>query len=74
MAKLPRDLSGRAVVAAVRRCRFSLLHQKGSHMILRRDDPRATVAVPDHRAIRVGTLRVILHESGLSVDEFIALL
>jgi predicted RNA binding protein YcfA (HicA-like mRNA interferase family) len=43
-------------------------------MILRREDPFARVIVPDHKALRPGTLRQILHEAGLGVDELLRLL
>ena len=43
-------------------------------MILRREDPYARVVVPDHKRIRVGTLRHIIHDAGLTVDAFVRLL
>jgi len=43
-------------------------------MILRRSLPYARVVVPDHRRIRPGTLRQILHEAGLSVEDLKKLL
>lgn len=74
MPKIPTDLSGREVSAALQRAGFVFRRQKGSHMILRRDDPYARAVVPDHKQVRVGTLRSILAEAGLSVDEFLRLL
>jgi len=74
MAKIPRDLSGRQVVAALQRIGFYVYHQKGSHIIMRRDDPKTTVAIPNHRWLRVGTLRVILHQTQLTIEEFNTLL
>jgi predicted RNA binding protein YcfA (HicA-like mRNA interferase family) len=62
------------VRAALERAGFTFLRQRGSHMILRRDNPRALVTVPDHRAIKRGTLRGIIADAGLTVGEFIALL
>lgn len=53
---------------------FYLKRQEGSHMILRRDDPFAQVVVPDHRELDRGTLRAIIRQAGLSVDEFVKLL
>jgi len=41
---------------------------------LRRDDPFAQLVVPDHKELDRGTLRAIIRQSGLSVDEFIRLL
>jgi predicted RNA binding protein YcfA (HicA-like mRNA interferase family) len=43
-------------------------------VILRRDDSFAQVVVPDHKDIDRGTLRAILRQAGLSVDEFMLLL
>ncbi|HEY1243784.1 MAG TPA: type II toxin-antitoxin system HicA family toxin [Hyphomicrobiaceae bacterium] len=74
MARLPTDLSGRRVRAALERAGFAFLRQRGSHMILRRDNPRALVTVPDHKVIKPGTLRGIIADAGLTVDELIALL
>lgn len=74
MGKLPTGLSGRRVRTALERTGFVFRRQRGSHMILRRDDPYARVVVPDHKQLRPGTLRKILHEAGLTVEEFVTLL
>ncbi|MDA1050490.1 MAG: type II toxin-antitoxin system HicA family toxin [Planctomycetota bacterium] len=74
MAKLPRDLSGHDVRAALEKIGFAFRRQRGSHMVLRRDDPPARVVVPDHRTIRVGTLRQFIAGANLTIDEFLRLL
>lgn len=74
MAKLPTDLSGRKVRAALERAGFTFVRQKGSHMILRRSNPAGWVVVPDHRQVKPGTLKGIIADAGLAVDEFVALL
>jgi predicted RNA binding protein YcfA (HicA-like mRNA interferase family) len=74
VAKLPTDLSGREVRTALERAGFIFRRQSGSHMILRRDDPHARVVVPDHGQIRAGTLRRIVSDAGLTVEQFLALL
>ena len=71
MAKLPIDLSGREARAALERAGFVFRRQSGSHMILRRDEPHARVVVPDHKQIRAGTLRRIVADAGMTVDQFI---
>src|SRR5258707_289089 len=49
--------------------------QRGSHIILRRETyPHRRVVVPDHKEVAKGTLRSIIRETGLTVDEFKALL
>lgn len=73
MSKLPR-ISGRECVKALGKMGFYLKRQQGSHMILRRDDPFGQVVVPDHKELDRGTLRAIIRQTGLSVDEFVKLL
>jgi len=74
MPKLPNDLSGREVRAALERAGFMFSRQRGSHMILHRASSPARIVVPDHKRVRVGTLKTIIHEAGLTVEEFIGLL
>lgn len=56
MTKLPRGVSGSEVVKALQRAGFYLKRRKGSHIVLRRDNPFAQLVVPDHRSIDTGTL------------------
>jgi predicted RNA binding protein YcfA (HicA-like mRNA interferase family) len=73
MSGLPR-ISGRECVKALNKIGFYLKRQEGSHMVLRQDDPFGQVVVPDHKELDRGTLRAIIRQSGLSIDEFIKLL
>ena len=73
MSNLPR-ISGRECVKALSSVGFYLKRQEGSHLILRRDEPFAQVVVPDHKELDRGTLRAIIRQAGLSVDEFARLL
>jgi len=43
-------------------------------MILRRDQPYARVIVPEHKRLRSGTLRRIIADAGLTVEQFMQLL
>jgi len=74
VVKLPIDLSGREIRAALERAGFVFRRQSGSHMILRRDQPHARVIVPDHKHVRAGTLRRIIADAGLTTERFIELL
>ena len=74
MSKLPTDLSGREVRAALERAGFVFRRQTGSHMMLRRNQPYARTVIPDHKQIRSGTLRRIIADAGLTVEQFIQLL
>ena len=73
MSKLP-QISGRDCLKVLTKSGFYLKRQKGSHMIMRRDDPFAQVVIPDHKILDRGTLRGIIRQAGLNVDEFLSLL
>jgi predicted RNA binding protein YcfA (HicA-like mRNA interferase family) len=72
MSKLPRDLPAKKIIAALERAGFKVDHVTGSHYILIKDGLRTVV--PYHRAVRVGTLKAILNQINMSVDEFQKLL
>ena len=72
MPKL-RPLSATEVVRLLRAHGFSFIHQRGSHLIYRRQLPggdSATVPVPNRREIPVGTLKSIISLSGLDESLF----
>jgi predicted RNA binding protein YcfA (HicA-like mRNA interferase family) len=71
--KLPADISGQELVKVLQRVGFVVSRQRGSHMILRRETPYARVVVPDHKRLRPGTLKQILNEAGLTVDQLLEL-
>ncbi len=64
-------LSGEEVCKILKRVGYEIDHQTGSHIILRNKNfPYRRVTVPNHKSIAKGTLRSIIREVGLSVDEF----
>ena len=67
--KLPTDISGHELVKVLLRIGFVVNRQRGSHIVLRRDSPYARVVVPDHKQVRPGTLRQILSEAGMTVEQ-----
>ena len=73
MSKLP-IISGLECVKALEKIGFVIDRQRGSHIIMVREEPRTTISVPDHKELDRGTLRGIIRQAGLSVDEFIELL
>jgi len=68
--KIPRDVNGPEAVRALKRLGFELQRQTGSHAILRRE--HRTVVVPQHKPIKPGTLKGIIEQGGLTVEEFTA--
>jgi predicted RNA binding protein YcfA (HicA-like mRNA interferase family) len=71
---LPR-IAGREVVAALAKVGYQFDRQRGSHIVLRHPaPPHRRLVVPDHAEVAKGTLRAIIREAGLSVDEFTKLM
>ena len=74
MSRLPL-VSGKDAVRAFERIGYRASHQTGSHIILRHESPpHRHLSVPNHREIARGTLRGLIRDAGLTVDEFNALL
>lgn len=73
MSKLP-VISGQDCIKALEKAGFYFKRQEGSHITLRRNDPFSQVVVPVHKELDRGTLRAIIRQAGLSVDEFVVLL
>jgi len=61
-------------VSAFRRLGYEVDRQKGSHIVLRhREPPFRRLTVPDHRELAKGTLRALIREAGITVEEFTSL-
>ena len=75
MSGLP-VVSGRQTVAALGKIGYVLVRQRGSHMRLRHptDPTRRPTTVPDHSELKTGTLRAILRDSAVTVEQFRELL
>jgi predicted RNA binding protein YcfA (HicA-like mRNA interferase family) len=68
--KVPRDVTGREAARTLPRLGFVQIRQTGSHLILRKEN--RTVVVPQHKPIKPGTLKGVIEQAGLSLDEFMA--
>jgi predicted RNA binding protein YcfA (HicA-like mRNA interferase family) len=61
--KLPRDASGRRLAKALEQFGYKLTRQTGSHLRLTTDQNGTHhITIPDHDALRVGTLSSIIGE------------
>lgn len=71
MSLLPR-ISGRELVAVLVKVGYEVDRQRGSHIVLRQlAVPHRRLVVPDHKEIAKGTLRAIIRQAGLTVEELI---
>jgi len=75
MTRLP-ALTARRVIQALERAGFHVARIKGSHHLLKHaDNPRLRVTVPYHRGdLDARTLRSIIEQAGLGIEEFVKLL
>jgi len=73
VSKLP-VVSGAQCVMALGKIGFEVYRQRGSHIVIVRKSPPAQTTIPDHKKLDRGTLRAIIRQAGLTVEEFIALL
>lgn len=71
MSQVPTDLSGDRVVRALKRAGF-IIRRQGRHTSMTKGD--TLVIIPRHSRIKRETLRGIIADSGLTVEEFRALL
>ena len=65
-------LSGQEVVRIFERFGWTVVRQRGSHIILVKDGHRASLSVPNHSEVARGTLRALVRSAGLTVEEFVA--
>jgi predicted RNA binding protein YcfA (HicA-like mRNA interferase family) len=73
MSGLP-VVSGQECVKALQKVGYYFKRQTGSHFVLRKDDPFSQLVVPNHKQLDRGTLRSIIRQTDLSVNEFTSLL
>lgn len=66
--RLPR-VSSRECIAALLNLGFTVDRRRGSHTYLRRGESVANV--PHRQCIPVGTMKLIIRDSGVSKEEFI---
>jgi predicted RNA binding protein YcfA (HicA-like mRNA interferase family) len=73
--KLP-VVQSKDLVRVAQKLGFVMDRQRGSHAVYYRDRDRARVVIPIHagRDVPPGTLRDIIEDLGVTVDEFRALL
>jgi predicted RNA binding protein YcfA (HicA-like mRNA interferase family) len=69
MPELPR-ISGDKAIKAFIKLGFYKTRQKGSHVVMRKDNKGCVI--PRHKSLAIGTLRNSIRQAGISVEEFVA--
>lgn len=68
MPELPR-ISGDEAIKVFVRLGFYEARQKGSHVVMRRNDKGCVI--PRHKELALGTLRSAIKQAGFTVEEFV---
>lgn len=69
--KLP-SLRASQIIGALERLGLEVKRQTGSHVILTKEGLRRPVVIPMHRReLPPGTVRDIIRQAGLTIDEFL---
>ncbi|MCD4845839.1 MAG: type II toxin-antitoxin system HicA family toxin [Methanosarcinales archaeon] len=68
MPKLP-SVSGKKTIRSLNKMGFIIVRQRGSHVFMQRGE--ASVTVPLHNPIRKSTLKGVLNQAGISLEEFL---
>jgi len=73
MPKLPRDLKGKELVKILLKLGFLEVGRRGSHIRFKHKDGRWTQVAIHPKPIPQGTLKAILRQTKISVEELIKL-
>jgi len=68
------NISGKEAVKAFQKAGWQTMGQVGSHLMMSKPGLRVNLSIPQHKELSVGTLRALIRNAELTVDEFLALL
>ena len=68
MPELPK-ISGDEAIKVFKRLGFYEARQRGSHVVLRRDN--AGCVIPRHKSLAIGTLKNAIRQAGITDQEFL---
>ena len=74
MSQKPPLVSGNEVIHALKRAGYRVVSQRGSHVKLYNDATEITLIVPNHREVDRWTLKNILRDAEITVEDFNRLL
>jgi predicted RNA binding protein YcfA (HicA-like mRNA interferase family) len=69
-----RNISGKETAKAFEKAGWQRLGQVGSHLVMVKPGLRVNLSIPQYKELSVGTLRALIRNAGLTVEEFLDLL
>ena len=75
MAKLP-ILSGKDLIKVLSKLGYQHIRTRGSHMIMikQTDNGKKTIPIPNHKELAKGTLKAIMNQADLKLDDLLKLI
>ena len=67
-------VSGREAVMVFEKAGWRIKRRSSSHVVMTKARVAKTLSIPDHKELKRGTLRGLIYDAGLTVQEFIELL
>ena len=68
------NVSGKDAVKAFERSGWYKVGQVGSHLVMTKPNIRVNLSIPQHKELASGTLRALIRNAGMNVDDFLKLL
>ena len=68
------NISGKEASKAFQKAGWQVIGQVGSHLVMSKPGLRVNLSIPQHKELSVGTLRALIRNAGMTVEEFLALL
>ncbi len=65
---MSKTFSGKEVIKGLRRIGYFIDHQTGSHIFMHNPVENKSVIVPNHKELKIGTLKSILKKVNLTID------
>jgi len=68
------NIPGKDAVKAFKKAGWQVIGQVGSHVVLSKPGLRVNLSVPQHKELSVGTLRALIRNAGITIEDFLELL
>jgi predicted RNA binding protein YcfA (HicA-like mRNA interferase family) len=68
------NISGKEAAKAFQKIGWQAIGQVGSHLVLSKPGLRVNLSIPQHKELSIGTLRALIRNAGVTVEEFLDML
>ncbi|MFL6467715.1 MAG: type II toxin-antitoxin system HicA family toxin [Pyrinomonadaceae bacterium] len=68
------NVSGKDAVKAFEKAGWQKIGQVGSHLVMSKPNIRVNLSIPQHKELAIGTIRALIRNAGMTVEEFTELL